>query len=150
MGPALALLEALRTGEADGVALGSDQGGMGTVHAATQPALGRSVAVKVPREGSRGGRIWRAWSPRRSSPGGLENSAVVPVHALHVDAAGRPRLVLKRIEGESWAAVPDCEDPEARSEARLVEHLRVWLRVSEALRFAHSRASSTATSSPTT
>ena len=140
VGPALALLEALRAGEAGGVALGEviGQGGMGTVHAATQPALGRSVAVKVPREGAEAADLAGMVSEAIIT-GGLEHPAVVPVHALHVDAAGRPRLVLKRIEGESWAAVLDREDPEARSEARLVEHLRVWLRVSEALRFAHSR-----------
>lgn len=140
VGPALALLDALRAGEAGGVALGEviGRGGMGTVHAATQPALGRSVAVKVPREGAEAADLAGMVSEAIIT-GGLEHPAVVPVHALHVDAAGWPRLVLKRIEGESWAAVLDREDPEARSEARLVEHLRVWLRVSEALRFAHSR-----------
>lgn len=140
VGPALALLEALRSGAAGGVQLGEviGRGGMGAVHAATQAALGRSVAVKVPHADAEAADLAGMVSEAIIT-GGLEHPAVVPVHTLHVDAAGRPRLVLKRIEGESWAAVLDREDPQQRSEARLVEHLRVWLRVCEALRFAHSR-----------
>lgn len=114
------------------------KGGMATVYAARQVALGRTVAVKVPDGDLASPRI-AGMLAEAVVTGQLEHPGIVPVHTLDVDEAGRPRLVLKRIEGESWSSLLAGDDPATRSDERLAEHLRITLRVSEALAFAHSR-----------
>ncbi len=114
------------------------RGGMGTVYAAEQAALGRTVAVKVP-DGAPGDPAVAAMVAEAVVTGQLEHPGIVPVHALDLDAEGRPRLVLKRIEGQSWTALLAGQTPETRGDEQLAEHLRIWLRVAEALSFAHAR-----------
>jgi serine/threonine protein kinase len=81
------------------------EGGMGVVHLATQATVGRHVAVKTLRPGITGEdatiRILReAWIT-----GTLEHPNIVPIYDVGVDAAGAPVIVMKRIEGRSWADV---------------------------------------------
>ncbi len=114
------------------------RGGMATVFEARQVALGRSVAVKVPNGELASPRI-SAMLAEAVVTGQLEHPGIVPVHTLEIDDDGRPRLVLKRIEGQSWADLLSRQNPAQRTDAELAEHLRILLRVSEALAFAHSR-----------
>ncbi|MBL8953031.1 MAG: serine/threonine protein kinase, partial [Myxococcaceae bacterium] len=121
-------------------ALGS--GGMSVVRLATQETLGRKVAVK-------------RLSPERDSPrdveallaeawlsGSLEHPNIAPVYDLGLDASGRPVLVMKRIEGQSWATLlrePEALAAHAPGRAPLETHLRILIQVCNALHYAHAR-----------
>jgi len=126
----------LRQGEIIG------QGGMGVVRLAEQVALGRTVAVKT----LRGDRV----EPRAALDllreawvtGVVEHPNVVPVHYLGLDDAGRPLIVMKRVEGVEWSQLlGDAATVEARFGVTdlLAWNLGILLRVLDALRFAHSR-----------
>lgn len=120
------------------------EGGMGRVLVARQHSLARDVAVKTARpdapESARA-----AILDEGAITGQLEHPAIVPVHALGLDAAGRPAMVMKRIEGVSWDAL--LEDPshagwegwEGTPQDRLPGHLQILTAVCNALHFAHSR-----------
>jgi hypothetical protein len=121
------------------------EGGMGTVDLAEQRSLAREVAVKRLRDEVADGAHVAALLHEGRVMGRLEHPAIVPVHALGVDSARRPVLVMKRVDGVSWAALID--DPAHRhwagrasdDEARVAVHLDVLSRVCDALRFAHDR-----------
>lgn len=120
------------------------EGGMGRVVLARQRALERDVAVKLlptqaPEE-------WKNALLREARVmGALEHPNIVPVHALGRDSAGKPLLVMKRVEGVMWSQVlaepehPAWERLTERSGDRLVASIEVLSGVCNALRFAHSR-----------
>jgi len=120
------------------------EGGMGRVLLAQQRSLGRDVAVKVLHEGPENGGVAASLLTEGFITGSLEHPSVIPVHALGVDDAGRPVLVMKRIEGVAWyelianpdhpfwAKLPNADD-------RAAWHVEVLISVSNALHFAHSR-----------
>ena len=118
------------------------EGGMGVVHLATQATLGRHVAVKTLKPGVTSPeaalRILReAWVT-----GALEHPNVVPVHDVGVDAEGAPVIVMKRIEGRSWADLMRDPDEIARRFGvtdPLEWNLRTLASVCNAAHFAHSR-----------
>jgi serine/threonine-protein kinase len=125
------------------------EGGMGVVHLATQTTMGRHVAVKTRRgtasdeEGPADPvdatlRILReAWIM-----GALEHPNVVPVYDVGVDAAGAPVIVMKRIEGRSWAELMGAPDEIARrfgAADALEWNLRILISACNAIHFAHSR-----------
>ncbi|HEY5935970.1 MAG TPA: serine/threonine-protein kinase, partial [Kofleriaceae bacterium] len=105
------------------------EGGMAIVRTATQTALGREVAVKTARPENAAkaapGLLREAWIT-----GALEHPNIVPIHDLGADDAGRPILVLKRIEGRPWSALLDQP---------LDWHLRQLEQVCHGVAFAHSR-----------
>ncbi|EDM75272.1 probable serine/threonine-protein kinase [Plesiocystis pacifica SIR-1] len=135
------------------------EGGRGIVRAATQTAMGREVAVKAVRPSLR-----EALSQRRTTlellqeawiTGRLEHPNIIPVYDIASDEDGQPLIVLKRIEGESWASLlaeperarerlgldpGDPADPADLDEAELLDaHLRVLMAVCTAVHFAHDR-----------
>jgi serine/threonine-protein kinase len=118
------------------------EGGMGRVFLARQHSLDRDVAIKTVRD--------EALGPERAAllsegaiTGHLEHPAIVPVHALGVDAEGRPVLVMKRVDGVEWTAL--LEDPRhpawqgrgGDEHDRLDAHLEILMAVCNAVRFAH-------------
>lgn len=122
------------------------EGGMGRVLLARQHSLDREVAVKTIRQG--------ASEHERASLlaegaviGFLEHPSIIPVHALGLDPAGRPVLVMKRIDGVEWSDLLD--DPaHARWPSsmiagpggdRLENHIEILMQVCNALQFAHER-----------
>jgi eukaryotic-like serine/threonine-protein kinase len=121
------------------------EGGMGRVLLARQRSLQRDVAVKIVRPRREDAGALRRLLVEAVITGSLEHPGIVPVHALGCDDAGRPVLVMKRIEGVSWREL--CRDPDnpgwARldggSDDRLVAHLEILMQVSNALQFAHER-----------
>lgn len=115
------------------------RGGMATVVSATQHGLEREVAVKRALRERAGDDALLVQEARLQ--GALEHPAIVPVHFIGADEAGRPMVVFKRVEGEAWAGL--LRQPEA-VEARFGQpalewHLRVLLTVCDALAFAHAR-----------
>ncbi|CAN5815973.1 hypothetical protein BH11MYX3_BH11MYX3_15220 [soil metagenome] len=126
----------LQTGEVIG------EGGMGVIRAATQVALGRSVAVKTLKPDRRDKAasldlLREAWVT-----GSIEHPNVVPVHYLEIDRDGIPVIVMKRITGREWSALlGNAAEVETRFGATdlLAWNLSILLSVLNALRYAHSR-----------
>jgi serine/threonine-protein kinase len=115
---------------------------MGLVREAEQVALGRTVAIKLLKDGKRDPVSARALLHEAWVAGSLEHPNVVPVHHLGVDDDGMPVLVLKRVEGLEWAHLIDnAEEVALRFGATdlLAWNLGILLQVLNALRFAHSR-----------
>jgi len=120
------------------------EGGMGRVFLARQHSLRRDVAVKTAKDGAPD---WarQAIFVEGAVTGQLEHPAIVPVHALGIDSAGRPAMVMKRIEGVSWHVL--AKDPanegwdgwEGTPDDRLLGHLQILMQICNALHFAHSR-----------
>jgi eukaryotic-like serine/threonine-protein kinase len=120
------------------------QGGMGIVHLAQQPLLNRHVAIKRVRDdapASAAGSLFR----EARYMGSLEHPNIIPVHALGADAAGRPILVMKCIDGVSWSRL--IAEPHHPAWARwtgwsddpVERNLEILIEVCRALTFAHSR-----------
>ncbi|MBO6939206.1 MAG: serine/threonine protein kinase [Deltaproteobacteria bacterium] len=118
-------------------------GGMSVVRRGKQTALDREVAVKELPERQRESEhaavelLQEAWVTGR-----LEHPNVVPVYDLALDEEGRPRLVMKRIEGVRWTDLmqdPDrVRDRYGASDA-MTWHLNVFMQVCHAIHFAHGR-----------
>lgn len=109
------------------------EGGMGRVGLAKQIGLERNVAVKTPKSPN-DPRIIESILQEAYVTGLVEHPNVVPIYTLGRDAKGAPLIVMKRIEGTSWAEVlaqPDSHD--------LLWHIKVLVQVCNALRYAHRR-----------
>ncbi len=106
------------------------RGGMGIVHLATQVALGRDVALKTTITQSTPGSEDSLLQEARVM-GLLEHPNVVPVHLIGRDDDGRPVIVMKRVEGRTWATLLE-EDP-----MNLDRHLDILMQACRALEYAH-------------
>jgi serine/threonine-protein kinase len=121
------------------------EGGMGAVDLAWQRSLARDVAVKRMRDGAVDPRAAVALLNEGRTTGALEHPGIVPVHALGVDDAGSPVLVMKRIEGVSWAdlvsepAHPLWATLAPGGQDRVAAHVEILRQTCNALAFAHSR-----------
>ena len=118
------------------------EGGMGLVRLATQRSLGRTVAVKTVRpevsdDAATVGLLREAWVM-----GSLEHPNILPVYELGHDAAGRPIIVLKRIDGVEWGELIGSEAlaRERYGDVDLLEqHLRILVQLCHAVSLAHAR-----------
>ena len=139
---ALAQLSELST--TDGLRLGETlgMGGMGIVRGATQLKLVREVAIKTLRDDVEApdraalSLLQEAWIT-----GALEHPNIVPVHDVALDDRGRPRIILKKIEGTPWSTL--LSEPERLRALDVADplewHLRTLLQVCNAIHFAHTR-----------
>jgi eukaryotic-like serine/threonine-protein kinase len=113
------------------------RGGMGHVMSAEQLPLEREVAVKCV-VGASPNRHEVAVELIREArvTGALEHPNIVPVHALGTNDRGDVLLVMKRIDGTSWA-----EQLRARPNVAhdLERHLQILMQVCMTVAFAHSR-----------
>lgn len=119
------------------------EGGMGQVLLARQAALGRDVAIKVPRPDASPCAVQALVQEARTT-GALEHPGVIPVYALASDLSGRPALVMKRVEGVPWSsllsgAVPAWAKRGERDAGRLETHVDILVQVCNAVAFAHRR-----------
>jgi hypothetical protein len=107
-------------------------GGMGMVYEATQLALDRSVALKsLPEnDADRPARRFQLHTEALIA-GQLDHPNIVPVYDLGLDDRGRLFYTMKRVRGRPWA---DSLVAAPRS-----ENLDIFLRVCDAVAFAHSR-----------
>jgi len=109
-------------------------GGMGEVVVATDRQIGREVAIKRIRDGMQTDDRHRRFLREAQIQGRLEHPAIVPVHELSVDAAGRPYFVMKKLAGDTLASVLTRSPPPPRQ--RL---LRAFTDVCLAIELAHTR-----------
>lgn len=119
------------------------QGGMGTIFEAAEPGLDRTVAMKVLRHDSR---LLKGGSERFLREARvlalLEHPNIVPIHALGQDAEGRPFYTMKRVRGQTLQAIINQlrrGDRATLKEFSLDKLLTVFLKVCDAIAFAHSR-----------
>ncbi len=117
------------------------QGGEGVVQLAVQRSLDRPVAVKrlrpdVSHMMGEVNLLREAWIG-----GLLAHPNIVAVHDLDRDEAGKPAIVCQHVDGEPWTRSLNADIAESRlpSPRVLEHHLRILLRVCDAVAFAHDR-----------
>lgn len=116
------------------------RGGMAIVREARQRAIARQVAVKMAhgRGDEFSGEILRR---EAYVLGLLEHPNILPIYTF-TEHDGEPALVLKKIVGRKWSdyiSSPSLVKAGFDVEDVLEWHLQILLKVSDAIRFAHSR-----------
>jgi serine/threonine-protein kinase len=115
------------------------EGGMGIVQLAFDRLMRREVAVKTLRDGLRGSDEHRQFMCEARLTGQLEHGNIVPVYDLvTVDAQQSPSLVMKYVDGETYHQMIQRFHV-SPSHQLLYDALRVFLRVCDAISFAHER-----------
>jgi hypothetical protein len=111
------------------------RGGMGIVYLARDTALDREVALKIVDRGAAGTRSDSpdALAHEARILARLEHPGIVPVHDFGELADGRVYYAMKRVRGE-------CLDPWLAAGQDLAERLAVFLRICDAVAFAHAHA----------
>lgn len=127
-----------------GYEIGSElgRGGLGVVHVATQQVFDRQVAVKRLLGGTGNHKAALRFFAEALITAQLEHPHIVPIHDLLTDGDGQLRLVMKRVEGNTWHHLLYTEDhpePAGTAEFTLDDHLGILLKVCDALSFAHER-----------
>ncbi|HBJ38037.1 MAG TPA: hypothetical protein DDZ51_25425, partial [Planctomycetaceae bacterium] len=122
------------------------KGGMGNVYVARQGSLDRLVALKVikPIEGAKRlqlsskGLLEKTERQRRSQfiseavvTGDLEHPNIVPIHDIAVSEDNTLFYSMKRVSGTPWSKVIDEKSRD--------ENLEIFLKVCDAIGFAHTR-----------
>ncbi len=116
------------------------KGGMGTVFLVRDHALRREVAMKRldPALASRP-ELVQAFVEEAQLSSQLEHPNVLSIHELGVDTDGHPFFTMRVVRGNTlWALLHDPERPPGSSE-RLGELIEVFLKVCDAVAYAHSR-----------
>jgi tetratricopeptide (TPR) repeat protein len=117
------------------------QGGMGTIHEIEDRDLRRTVAMKVLRKGQASGRVHR-FVEEAQVTGQLEHPNIPPVYELGVNREDRIYFTMKRVRGQSLDAILDriaMGEEDAREAYPLSRLLELFLKVCEAVAFAHSK-----------
>jgi eukaryotic-like serine/threonine-protein kinase len=119
------------------------RGGMGVVLRATQRSLGREVAIKRVREDRVSPAASQQLIHEARIAGALDHPSVLPIHAFGVDEDRQPTLVMKRIQGHSWAErLADPEHPGWRAQSadeRITQQVELLIQVCNAVELAHQR-----------
>ncbi len=116
------------------------RGGMGRVHPATDRNLLRHVALKrLDKRYAKTAFYRDGFVAEAQITGQLEHPNIIPVHELSVDAKGVPYFTMKLVQGESlddW-----LHDPRHRigTSERLEGGLEIFMKVCDALAYAHHR-----------
>lgn len=116
------------------------RGGMGRIHPATDRNLLRHVALKrLDRELAKVPMYKDGFIAEAQMTGQLEHPNIVPVHELSVSEEGVPYFTMKLVQGvnfDEWLRDP-ARPP--GSTARLEDGLEVFLKVCDAVAYAHHR-----------
>src|SRR5262245_9871544 len=107
------------------------KGGMGEVLLARDAEIGRDVAIKRMGSAALGAENLARFLREAKIQARLEHPAIVPVHHIGRDPAGRPYFTMKRIAGTTLG------DLLARPERKLEQLLRAFVDVCLAVEFAH-------------
>jgi serine/threonine protein kinase/tetratricopeptide (TPR) repeat protein len=122
------------------------RGGMGTIRRIFDRDIERPVAMKVVREGGDPLRVERFVEEAKIT-GQLEHPNIVPVHEIGRTPGGepgslRPYFTMKLVRGESLYEILTRlgeRDPEAQALYPLSRRLQIFLKVCEAVAYAHSK-----------
>ena len=116
------------------------RGAMGRIHPATDRNLLRHVALKrLDMELARQSFYRDGFIAEAQITGQLEHPNIVPVHELAVDARGVPYFTMKLVQGVSFSRW--LRDPTrlVGSVERIAEGLEVFVKVCDAVAYAHHR-----------
>jgi CRP-like cAMP-binding protein len=114
------------------------RGGMGAVRLAFDEALQRRMAVKTMHARTYDHLILVHGFLREAQvTGQLDHPNIVPIHELGRDAEGQLYFTMKLVEGKSLKELIGGEA--ATDHERLVHRLEIFVKVCDALSFAHSR-----------
>jgi serine/threonine protein kinase len=108
------------------------RGGMGTVYAALDQMLDRRVALKVLDVPIPGGDLARRLNREARVLARLEHPGIVPVHDVGTLGDGRVFYTMKFVEGQRL-------DKHIEAVASVPDRLRLFLRICDAVAFAHAR-----------
>jgi eukaryotic-like serine/threonine-protein kinase len=116
------------------------RGGMGRIHPATDRNLLRHVALKrLDKELAREPFYRDGFIAEAQMTGQLEHPNIVPVHELAIDPSGVPYFTMKLVLGVSFEAwLRDASRPLGSTE-RLEDGLDVFVKVCDAVAYAHHR-----------
>jgi serine/threonine-protein kinase len=116
------------------------RGGMGRIHPATDRNLLRHVALKrLDRELAKVPMYRDGFIAEAQMTGQLEHPNIVPVHELNVSEEGVPYFTMKLVQGinfDDWLRDPSRAPG---STARLEDGLEIFLKVCDAVAYAHHR-----------
>ncbi len=117
------------------------RGGMGWVHRVFDHSIGRHAALKLlDDETAARPEAAHAFLVEAQIAGQLEHPNIVPVYDLQLGDDGTPRFFTMRlVEGATLGSLVDPVRAEQRPESELWELLGVFLKVCDAVSFAHSR-----------
>jgi len=109
------------------------QGGMGTVYLAErdEPGFRRAVAIKVVRPGMETGFVLRRFQTERQILASLENPGIARLYDGGTTEDGLPYFVMEYVEGTDL--ITWCDE----RKLPVPERLRLFLRVCDAVQFAH-------------
>jgi eukaryotic-like serine/threonine-protein kinase len=114
------------------------RGGMGRVHPATDRNLLRHVALKrLDRELAQEPMYRDGFIAEAQITGQLEHPNIVPIHELAISPEGVPFFTMKLVQGKSFDRWLRDHPPGSRE--RLEEGLEIFLRVCDAVAYAHHR-----------
>ncbi len=112
-------------------------GAMGEVLLVRDDEIGRELAAKVARAEHPTPLELERFAREARITGQLEHPNIVPVHELGIAADGKMYFTMKRIQGRTLGQVLAREP--GQDEASLIELLQIFLKVCDAIGFAHSR-----------
>jgi serine/threonine-protein kinase len=114
-------------------------GGLATIRCVFDRSLHRQVAMKVlrPELGAWDGR--QMMLEEAQVTGQLEHPNIVPVYDLCLQKDGSPVFTMKLVEGQTFHRRIVASDPQTRSERELRDLVQIFLKVCDAVSFAHSR-----------
>jgi serine/threonine protein kinase len=129
------------------------RGGMGVVCTAKQKSLQREVALKIAipvgKSSDSAQMGLEQFTNEAYVTAGLDHPNVVPVYTLARDPTGRLFFTMKRVTGVSWEELltprlirnrKEREKVEERSRRMSFEdHLDIWMKVADAVAYAHSK-----------
>jgi eukaryotic-like serine/threonine-protein kinase len=118
------------------------EGGMGVVQLAEQLSLRRDVAVKKARAEGPSSQALLSLLREGWTTGLLEHPNIVPIYTLGRDEDGQPVIVMKKIEGTSWADVirdPSLAPQAFKEDDPLDMHVEILSQVCNAMDYAHNR-----------
>lgn len=116
------------------------EGGMSIVREVVDQNLLRPLALKIlsPKQAQLPSNVQR-FIEEAQITGQLEHPGIVPVHDLGVDEDGNYYLLMKLVRGESLDVAVTRAGEDRLSPSRLLSFLGIFLKVCDALAFAHSR-----------
>ncbi len=117
------------------------RGGMGVVHRVFDTRMERSTALKVidPQYAAHPEMTARFFDEARIT-GQLDHPNIVPVHDVIVDEHGQPTaMMMKLVDGETLTVRIARIQRAPRRERELTQFLEIFLKICDAVAFAHSR-----------
>jgi serine/threonine-protein kinase len=116
------------------------EGGMGSVYLVHEPELGRDVATKVLSEALASDEHYRkAFVAEARVSAQLQHPAIVPVHSIACTPDGSLSFTMQVVQGQNMRDWMRSDHYPIGSRERLEQGLEIFMKVCDALAFAHSR-----------